>query len=72
MLRVAECERRIVELELSSNIELEALITLPDETMGTRVGREFCLRYFGRSSARPAPEKMKSIPSSMAAMTIST
>lgn len=28
MLRVAECERRIVELELSSNIELEALITL--------------------------------------------
>ena len=28
MLRVAECERRIVELELSSNMELEALITL--------------------------------------------
>ena len=28
MLRVAECERRIVELELSSSMELEALIVL--------------------------------------------
>ena len=41
----------------------------PEETIGTSLVREEGVRKRGRSSGRPAPQKMKSIASSTAAFT---